>query len=212
VRNEPSQRNAGTLFQGGFMDDTVELGSPGELEKRVALVRPEDTMRGFFFAAALKAIRNQGDEAAVNRCLEAVGREQFLAFFRYPIAPLLRLLYVASWSLSGTHGGFEGALRYLGRQAAPDFLESPMGRILLKLAGNEPRRLFGALPSAYRALMRHGECSVGWTGMQSGVIRFKGNVIPPPYFEGAVRTVFEAMKKTGVEVEWASGRARRGRD
>jgi len=108
-------------------------------------VRPEDTLRGFLFGATLKAVRSQGDEAAVLRCLKAASGVGFLAFFCYPVPSLLRMLYSAAWSLSGSHGGVEEALRCLGRRAALDFLASPAGRALLKLSVNEPRRLFNNL-------------------------------------------------------------------
>ncbi len=71
------------------MDEGGELGSPAELERRVTLVRPGDTLRGFLFGATLKAVMSQGDEAAVLRCIEAAGGEGFLSFFCYPVPSLL---------------------------------------------------------------------------------------------------------------------------
>ncbi|MGZ3461719.1 MAG: TIGR02265 family protein [Archangium sp.] len=181
----------------------MEKGSQHELEQRLALSRPEDTLRGYFFTGALQAVRELGDEAALSRCIEAAGGDRFMAFFSYPVGSLNRLLYAAAWALSETHGGFETAMRHLGRQVAPDYLESSAGRVLLMLAGGEPRRLLNGFPSAYRTSIRQGECLVQWTGPSSGLVAIKGSTLPMEYFEGAVRGIFET---TGVAEVKASGR------
>ncbi|HYO57797.1 TIGR02265 family protein [Archangium sp.] len=194
----------------------MEKGSRQELEQRLALSRPEDTLRGFFFKGALAAVRGLGDEVALNRCIEAAGGRRFMTFFCYPVGSLTRLLYAAAWALSERHGGFDAAMRYLGCQVAPEYLESGAGRVLVMMAGGEPRRMLDGFPSAYRTSIRHGECLVRWIGPANAIVVLKGSTLPAEYIEGAVQGMFEATKvadvkttgrqvslsETEVEVSW----------
>lgn len=181
----------------------MEKGSQQELEHRLALGGPEDTLRGLFFTGALEAVRSLEDPAALERCIQAAGGERFMTFFSYPVGTLNRLLYAAAWELSGVHDGFSGAMRYLGKRLAPVYLQSGAGRVLLMLAGGEPRRMLDGIPSAYRTAVQHGTCSVQWAGPACGRLIFQGNTLPAEYFEGAVRGLFEFSKV--VEVN-ATGR------
>jgi uncharacterized protein (TIGR02265 family) len=178
----------------------METGSQAELEQRLALARPEDTLRGFFFTAALKVVRNECDETVLRRCLEASGEGRFMTFFSYPVGPLVRLLYAAAWALSEKHGGFDAALRYLGRQLVPDYLESSAGRLLTMLPAGAPKLLLSNLPPTYRTAVMHGECSVTWTGANQCVLRIQRSALPMLYVEGALRSLFESMKLTHVKV------------
>jgi uncharacterized protein (TIGR02265 family) len=178
----------------------METGSQAELEQRLALARPEDTLRGFFFTAALKVVRNECDETVWRRCLEASGEGRFMAFFSYPIGSLLRLLYTAAWALNEKHGGFDAAMRHLGRQVVPDYLESSAGRLLTMLPVGAPKLVLGNLPPAYRTTVLHGECSVRWTGANQCLLLIQGNALPAPYLEGALRSLFESLKQKHVKV------------
>ncbi len=178
----------------------METGSQAELEQRLALARPEDTLRGFFFTAALKVVRKECDETVLRRCLEASGEGRLMAFFSYPVGSLLRLLYAAAWALSQRHGGFDAAMRHLGRQVVPDYLESSAGRLLTMLPVGAPKLLLGNLPPTYRTAILHGECSVTWTGANRCVLLIQRNALPMPYFEGALQGVFESLKLKHVKI------------
>jgi len=178
----------------------METGSQAELEQRLALARPEDTLRGLFFTAALKVVRNECDETVMRRCLEASGEGRLMAFFSYPVGSLLRLLYAAAWALSEKHGGFEAAMRHLGRQVVPDYLESSAGRLLTMLPVGAPKLLLGNLPPTYRTTILHGECSVTWTGANQCLFLIQRNALPMVYFEGALQSVFESLKLKHVKI------------
>ena len=179
---------------GPSLGDMAETGSQEELEQRLALIGPEDTARGIFFNAALQVVRDEGDAAALERCHEAAGGGRFMSFFSYPVGALNQLLYAAAWALSPKHGGFDAAMRHLGQQLVPDYLESPAGRALRMLAGGEPRRTLHSLPSSYRATVRHGACVVRGLTLNAGTLAFTGCALPTAYLEGAVRGVFDSMR------------------
>ncbi|WNG39550.1 DUF2378 family protein [Archangium violaceum] len=186
-------------IKGQYFGRAMEKGSQQELEQRLALCGPEDTLRGFFFTGALAVVRELDDSVVLERCIEAAGGERFMTFFSYPVGALNRLLYTAAWALSGTHDGFAAAMRHLGQRVAPSYLESGAGRVLLMLAGGEPRRMLNGFPSAYRTSVRHGDCSVHWIGPSTGIVSIKGSTLPMEYFEGAVRGIFEATKVASVK-------------
>lgn len=170
-----------------------------ELEQRLATLSPRDTTRGFLFNTALELVRSQGDAEALARCLRVTEGRNFNAFFAYPVPTLLKLAYAAARELSGRYGGFDGAMRQLGLNATPRFLESSMGKTLLSLAGREPRKLIGTMPSAYMMAWHHGSCSLSWTSDRSGRFSYV-NIMPVAYFTGSVLHVLSVLQAQGVQV------------
>ena len=171
-------------------------GASQELEQRLALVGPKDTSRGFLFGTALEVVRSEGTAAALKRCALAAGGEHFTAFFSYPITTLLKLTYAAARELRVLHGSFNGAMEHLGLRAAPRFLDSASGKMLLSLVGKEPRRLLESMPTAYKTAWDHGQCRLTWRGPQRGQLHYT-SVIPVSYFVGSVRQVLSAARLEG---------------
>lgn len=179
----------------------MDLGSPQDLEQRLALLTPKDEVRGYFFKCALEQIQREAGEEALKRCQEKLELDKPVAFFSYPIHSLLRLLYEAAGILSASHGGFEGALRHMGRQVANEFLGNTVGKTLLLLSSKDPKQLADSLPSAYKTGWLHGKGAVRWTGPGQCVATIQGNVVPYPYFEGIFQTVFKALGSEHVKVK-----------
>lgn len=188
--------------------DAAELGSPRELEVRLTLIPLGDTVRGYFFNCALELLRLQGNEEALRRGIEACGLEAPTPFFKYPMSALLRLLYHVAWALKDSSGGFEEALRQLGRRTAKEFLAGSVGRTMLLLAGRNLKLLADSLPIAYRTGWEHGGGSVSWSGVRQCLVSISGNVVPYPYFEGVFLEVFHAAGATNLKVKgWQVGTA-----
>ncbi|MFL5351112.1 TIGR02265 family protein [Archangium sp.] len=171
-----------------------------DLERRNNLVKPEHTMRGFFFKGVLENLRTLGDEALVKRCVEASGQEHFVDFFSYPVHLMFPILSTALPSLATRYGGAETALRQLGRRASTDFLESVAGKALLLLAQGRPKTLINSLPGAFTVAMSHGRGTVQWTGPQQGRLRATVSSVPPPFHEGMVQQVLEAVRARDIQV------------
>ncbi len=179
----------------------MTFGSPEELEQRLSLIPSGDMARGFVFTTTLEVVRSEADETVLKRCVEAAGQGLFLAFFNYPMSALLRLLYTGAWELSGKYGGFEKAMWHLGASSAPGFLRSTVGRMLLAMSGMDVRRLVEGIPVAYPAIYDHGTCTLSWTGERSGRLHLQGNLLPPPFIEGAVLRVCQAVHTSSVTVQ-----------
>lgn len=171
-----------------------------DLERRRAFVKPEHTMRGFFYKGMLENIRALGDEALVKRCLEACGQEHFVDFFSYSVEPLFPILFTALPTLAERHGGAEGALRQIGRQSSIDFLASVAGKAMLLLAQGRPRPLLSSLPAAFRVAMSYGAGKVEWLGPTRGRLSVECSFVPPPFQEGMVWQMLEAGRAQDIHV------------
>ncbi|HZH74772.1 MAG TPA: TIGR02265 family protein [Archangium sp.] len=171
-----------------------------ELEQRLALATPNDTVRGLFFNSLLGLVRTLGDEATLARCLEASGQQRFLDFFNYPVSALLRLTYTAGNELAPRYGGFDGAMRRMGHQAMGDFLDSLMGRALRHLAGQDTRTLMSNIQNIYRMTLSYGTRQLVWDGPKRGRLILQRNFLPAAYHEGGLRMTLDQMKARNVSV------------
>jgi uncharacterized protein (TIGR02265 family) len=171
-----------------------------ELTRRRSFVKPEHTMRGFFFKGMLESFRTLGDEALVRRCLEACGQERFVDFFSYSVQLLFPILFTALPTLAEKLGGTEAALRQIGRRASIDFLESAAGKAMLILAQGRPQPLLSSMPTAFRVSMNYGSSRVEWLGPTRGRLSMLGGFMPSPFHEGLVRQMLEAGRAQGIHV------------
>jgi uncharacterized protein (TIGR02265 family) len=171
-----------------------------ELERRQGLVKPEHTLRGFFFKGVLENLRALGDEALARRCVEACGQEHFTDFFRYPVQLMFPILFTALPALATRYGGAENALRQMGRRASIDFLESVAGRALLLLTQGRPQTWINSLPGAFTVAMSHGRGRVEWTGPQQGRLHASVSSMPAPFHEGMVLQMLEAVRARDIQV------------
>jgi len=175
-----------------------------ELERRLALATPTDTVRGMFFRSVLGVVRALGDEGAVERCVEECGERKFVDFSCYPMSTFLRLLGTAARLLGDGYGDFAGALRALGRRGATDFFASSIGRPLRTLLMGNPKRLLDSLPKAYALVSTNGgRCSVTWGASRNALILLDRDFFPCPYVEGALVAAFEVV---GVRTPRVRGR------
>ncbi|HYO70882.1 MAG TPA: TIGR02265 family protein [Archangium sp.] len=178
------------------------LGSEQELQRRLSLATPADSVRGLAMNTVLQAVREELGDAAVERCLEQCAEKSFRSFFFYPVSDYLRVLYTGAWMLSRTSGGFDNAVRRMKKGLAPGFLSSVVGKAFL-LSGIGPRQLIHNLPVAFRATASFGESEVRWTGPRSGLLLTKRDFLLYMNHEGGLQSLFRSL---GVSSAWTRGR------
>jgi len=186
--------NATTAGQG-----TVDRAR--DLEQRLALATPDKTCRGLFLKGILQVVKSLGDASAVQRCLDASGQTRFTDFFTYPVSSQLRMTYTAAELLAPRTGGFDGALRLLGKQATADFMASLAGRTMLTLTGRDPVKMVSSLPTAFRASVSYGKHTVEWTGPRSGRLLLDGDLMPELFNSGILEAVLLAGDVKGAKVQ-----------
>jgi uncharacterized protein (TIGR02265 family) len=182
--------------------ESLRSGTEEELQYRLSLLGPGDVVRGIFLNSVLEVVRQLGDEASVQRCLEESGETRFLEFFNYPFSTWLRMIYTAARMLSDKHGGFDVAIREMGYRAAKDFYQSSAGKVLLLLAHNEPLRLLNNMPSTTQAILgdNTGLGQTTRTGRTSSVLSYTRDLVPRAYNEGALKAALEAVNAKEVQV------------
>jgi uncharacterized protein (TIGR02265 family) len=178
------------------------LGSEWELQRRLSLATPADTVRGFTLNTVLQAVREDLGDAAVERCLEQCSEKSFRSFYFYPVSDYLRVLYTGAWMLSSTSGGFDNAVRRMRKGLAPGFLSSVVGKAFL-LSGIGPRQIINNLPMAFRATASFGESEVRWTGPRSGLLLTKRDFLLYMNHEGGLQSLFQSLGLSGA---WTRGR------
>jgi uncharacterized protein (TIGR02265 family) len=178
-----------------------------DLEWRLSVAGPEDSVRGLFFNSALEAVRKLGGEAVVGRCQVAGGEARFLDFYSYPLRAFLRLLGSAARELGARVGGGEAVLRELGRHANAGFLASPVGRMAVLMSYGSPRRMMQSVPDIYRHSLSFGEQSVVWTGQSQGRFVLRGDLLPSACHEGVLEALLESAggRRVRVSREWVRG-------
>ncbi len=170
-----------------------------DLAERLARATPKDTCKGMFFNGVLSATEKLLGADARKALFVKAGGRKFVDFFNYPIADFLPFAFQAAELLLEGHGGWDGAFRLLGRQATDDFLSTTVGKTLLLLAGDDPRRLMSSLSSGYKTAVSYGERSVAWTGQKSCTFKMRRDFMPHPYHEGVIEQVLRAVGATDVK-------------
>lgn len=178
----------------------VPVGSPEELEWRLSLLDPSETLRGVVFNSVLEVVRQLGDEQAVAQCMRVTGEQRFMDFFNYSYRALIQMTYTAAQLLGTRYGSFEQALWKMGHQSAVGFYSSTAGRAVLLLARGGPGRLLDTLPSAFHTAWKSAEVTVALTGPRSALFVYKRDFMPRPYTEGGLMGTFEAAKVRGFKV------------
>jgi uncharacterized protein (TIGR02265 family) len=185
--------------QGSTRDDSG-LGTEQELQRRLSLATPADTVRGMSFHNVVEAVREDLGEEAVAHCVAQCTEKHFKSFFFYPVSDYLRALYAAGWMLSDRHGGFDPAIRRISGGLAPGFLASVVGKAFLLLTTEGPRHLLNNLPVAFRATASFAEVSVKWVGPKHGLLITKRDFILHLAHEGGLHGLFRALGVQKVRV------------
>lgn len=177
--------------------------STTDLEGRLSLAAPGDTVKGVLCNAALSAVGRVLDPSAADSCRAASGERRFIDFFNYPIASFLRLSFTAAELSRSKLGGLDAAFRTLGKQAVDDFLSTAAGKTLRSLGNSNPHRLLATLPSAYRTALNHGERHIQLATEGRCVLKMRRDFLPHPYHEGVLAALLSSL---GLGVAQVIGR------
>ena len=173
-----------------------------ELESRLALVQPNEHIRGMHFAAVLDTVRFLGGEQAVKQLMDAGDFPADLDPTElYPVPPFLRLFFAAVNLLSPQLGGAEEAMRQIGVQGTLAFVRSMFGTEVRQQVGGDPKLLVNMLPEAYRMAIDFGELAVEWTGSRAGLIHMRRIFTPVAYNEGMLEGALQAVGAQDIRVQ-----------
>lgn len=165
-----------------------------ELAQRIALTRPEHTVRGFIFNSILVLVARQAGSEAMAGLQELVKMKRPIDFFSYPAADFLRLLYGAVDVLEPYYGSVDDTFRACGAATVSGFFESHVGNTLTKLVGRgDPKRAFASTSTVYQTLVSYGSHDCEPMDGRRVRIVFRGDMQPMRFHEGSLRAALVAV-------------------
>ncbi|GHG64772.1 TIGR02265 family protein [Comamonas sp. JC664] len=168
-----------------------------ELEQRLAIIRPEDTVRGLVFNAVFMLAEKKLGAEAATKLREPFFKRSPVDFFSYPAVDAMRLLYATSEVLTPHYGSMEDAVRACGAAAVTHFFQSTVGQTLNRLIGKgDPKRLLSHAPTAYSTLVSYGRREYAVLGDKQVRLAFHGDMQPVQYHEGVLQ---EALSVIGCK-------------
>jgi uncharacterized protein (TIGR02265 family) len=172
-----------------------------DLERRIALATPPDTVRGVIFRATSGLVRRHLGEDAARACDPA--REKRNDFFSYPIADYLRLAWAAADALERRLGSPEAVFFAIGEAAVEDLARTLFGRTVLALAAGSPRQVLEQIPGGYKATVGYGERRVTWLSPRSARVSYARDFLVPGFHRGILTA---ALHTTGARDVTADAR------
>jgi uncharacterized protein (TIGR02265 family) len=181
------------------------LDTPEALGFRAAAAGHRDSVAGMFFNSAMDVLTAKvgpaGAEKAFRLALGA-GRKQFEAFYRYPVADLLKLMDAGARIVGGDYASL---VADFGRAATQSFLKSPMGRTLLVLSGREPHRLLFSLSSGNNAPATPTSREYTRTGPCSAIIRYTSELLGPAWVSGSIEQALSSVFGLQAQISVSNG-------
>ncbi|RKH64814.1 DUF2378 family protein [Corallococcus aberystwythensis] len=169
-----------------------------DLEQRLALTRPGDTVRGLSFAAVLRLTHQRLGRDAAERLLAPLMQRSPVDFFSYPAVDFLRLLAFAAEALEPAFGTRGVALRACGEAIVGTFFESTVGQTLLRLtSGGDPKRMYSNAPASYGTAVSYGQREYQALGDKRVRLMFKGDLLPVEVHEGILGGALTALHREG---------------
>lgn len=170
-----------------------------DLAQRIAVCKPEDTVRGFIFKSVYGLVEQRAGSAGTERLLQQLRVTKMpVDFFSYPVADFLRLIYAAADILEPQYPSVEDAIRACGASTATGFFKSYVGNTLVKLIGmNDPKRLFTSVDTVYSTLVSYGKRSFEDLGPNRFRLDYKGDMQPIYFHEGTLTEAVRVMRGNG---------------
>lgn len=170
-----------------------------DLQARLLLTQPSDTVRGFIFSSVLKLVEGHLGKPIAEKLRQPVSKGSIIDFLAYPAAGFLKLLYDAVDLLEPVYGSPEGAFRACGASTVSGFFDSAVGQTLLKIVGaGDPRRAFSHVSTVYSTLVSYGERSATVVGDKKIKVTFKNDMQPVHFHEGALTAALKSIHARGT--------------
>lgn len=171
-----------------------------DLAQRVALCKPEDTVRGFIFKSVYGLVEQKAGSAGMDRMLQQLRLNKMpVDFFSYPAADFLRMLYAAVDVLEPLYPTQEDTFRACGASTVTGFFKSYVGNTLWKLiGGGDPKRALSTVHTVYSTLVSYGVREFQDLGGKRGLIVFHEDMQPVWFHEGALTEVLHVLCGNGT--------------
>ncbi|WP_375767369.1 DUF2378 family protein [Archangium gephyra] len=170
-----------------------------DLAQRIAICKPEDTVRGFIFKSVYGLVEQRVGSTGMDRMvLQLRVNKMPVDFFSYPAADFLRLLYAAVDVLEPQYPTLEDSFRACGASTVTGFFKSYVGNTLMKLiGGGDPKRALSTVHTVYSTLVSYGVREFRDLGEKRALITFRDDMQPVYFHEGALTEVLLVLCGNG---------------
>jgi uncharacterized protein (TIGR02265 family) len=171
-----------------------------DLAQRIAICKPEDTVRGFLFKAVYGLVEQRVGPSGTDRMLMQLRINKMpVDFFSYPAADFLRMLYTAADVLEPHYASVEDAIRACGGATVTGFFKSYVGNTLMRLVGlGDPKRVFASVDTIYSTLVSYGKRTSEELGDKRLRLHYRGDMQPIAFHEGALREALQVLRGNGT--------------
>lgn len=142
-----------------------DMWAPLGLEERLQGLPSAATVKGMFLSNIADLVEQRSGARP--------GRKRYIAFSNYPLREMVELLPKAAELAYPGLPAREG-MRRLGRLAYPTFASSTVGRVVMSIAGEDPRSALHVAPKAYRLIGNTGTAHVVDTGDSDAMLELRG--------------------------------------
>ncbi len=148
------------------------------MRERIALADEAHSIRGVPFRGVVAAIQKfLGSDKVEEMCGQFGFGPRFDLTTRYPLRDFLKFEYAAAQAIAEITGDFDIAVAECGGGAVDLFFDSRAGQVMRGLSGRSPHRMLGSVPVGYQVLVNFGERSWDKLGDNSGVFKFKNELL-----------------------------------
>lgn len=171
-----------------------------DLVQRVAICKPDDTVRGFLFKSVYTLVEQRVGSSGTDRMLQQLRINKMpVDFFSYPAADFLRMLYTAADVLEPHYASVEDAIRACGGATVTGFFKSYVGNTLMRLVGiGDPKRVFASVDTIYSTLVSYGKRTSEELGDKRLRLHYRGDMQPIAFHEGALREALIVLRGNGT--------------
>ncbi|MBM7114071.1 TIGR02265 family protein [Archangium primigenium] len=171
-----------------------------DLVQRVAICKPDDTVRGFLFKSVYTLVEQRVGSSGTDRMLQQLRINKMpVDFFSYPAADFLRMLYTAADVLEPHYASVEDAIRACGGATVTGFFKSYVGNTLMRLVGiGDPKRVFASVDTIYSTLVSYGKRTSEELGDKRLRLHYRGDMQPIAFHEGALREALVVLRGNGT--------------
>jgi uncharacterized protein (TIGR02265 family) len=142
-----------------------DMWAPLALEERLQALPAAANVKGMFLSNIADLVEQRSGKRP--------GRPRYVGFKSYPLREMIELLPQAAELAYPGLPAREG-MRRLGRLAYPTFASSTVGRVVMSIAGEDPRAALHVAPKAYRLIGNAGTASVVDSGENEAILQLRG--------------------------------------
>ncbi len=173
------------------------LANKTDLSARLTVARPGDSVLGLFFTTVFKLIEEKAGPEVLAKLRTGTLSKEYSELRMYPVQEFLEMIFTAADMMEGIFGYRDAFFRACGETSMTRYNSGPGRFFFGVIARGDPHKLFSAAQIGYGTAVTYGRREYLATSPKSGVLRVKGDMIPPAYHEGVLQGSLKLLNIEG---------------